>query len=145
MKIRINSIGAEQTAYLGKKPEDALYNISIVKYHPNRYYGELENYLKDGWEECVLDGIDFIKQKNGRGSVSISKKCFEGKETNYVIAFLKYDAKQGTTQLTSVGDRLLYIEEEDKKDFWEVYKIADRKLTELFDKHELADFGLVLT
>jgi len=31
MKVRINSIGAEQTAYLGKKPEDAIYDISIVK------------------------------------------------------------------------------------------------------------------
>lgn len=141
MKIRINSIGAEQTAYLGKKPEDALYNISIVKYHPNRYYGELENYLKDGWKDCG----DFIKDKDYKGSVSIDKKCFEGKESSYVIAFLKYDKKNGATQLTSVGDRLLYIEEEDKKDFWEVYKIADAKLTELFDKHELADFGLVLT
>ena len=141
MKIRINSIGAEQTAYLGKKPEDAEYDISIVKYHPNRYYGELENYLKDGWKDCG----DFIKDKDYKGSVSIDKKCFEGKESSYVIAFLKYDKKNGATQLTSVGDRLLYIEEEDKKDFWEVYKIADRKLTELFDKHELADFGLVLT
>ena len=141
MKIRINSIGAEQTAYLGKKPEDALYNISIVKYHPNRYYGELMNYLNNGWEDCG----DFVRDKDHKGSVSIDKKCFEGKETNYVIAFLKYDKKEGVAELTSVGDRLLYIEEEDKKDFWEVYKIADRKLTELFDKHELADFGLVLT
>jgi Golgi nucleoside diphosphatase len=141
MNIRINSIGAEQTAYLGKKPEDALYNISIVKYHPNRYYGELENYINNGWEDCG----DFVKDKDYKGTISIDKKCFEGKETSYVVAFLKYDKKEGVTELTSVGDRLLYIEAEDKKDFWEVYKIADRKLTELFDKHELADFGLVLT
>lgn len=141
MKIRINSIGAEQTAYLGKKPEDALYDISIVKYHPNRYYGELENYLNNGWEDCG----DFVRDKDHKGSVSIDKKCFEGKETSYVIAFLKYNKKEGATELTSVGDRLLYIDAEDKKDFWQVYKIADAKLTELFDKHELADFGLVLT
>lgn len=140
MKIRINSIGAEQTVYLGKKPDDAEYNISIVRYHPNRYYGELENYLNNGWEDCG----DFVRQKDHKGSVSISKKCFEGKETNYVIAFLKYNKKEGVAELTSVGDRLLYIEEEDKKDFWEVYKIADRKLNELADKDDLADFGLVL-
>ena len=142
MKIRINSIGAEQTAYLGKKPEDALYNISIVKYHPNRYYGELENYLNNGWKDCG----DHIKSTDKPfNNISIGKECFKNKETNYVIAFLKYEKDGGSTQLTSVGDRLLYIEEEDKKDFWEVYKIADRKITELFDKHELADFGLVLT
>ena len=140
MKIRINSIGAEQTAYLGKKPEGAEYDISIVKYHPNRYYGELENYLNTGWKDCG----DHIKSTDKPfNNISISKECFKNKETNYVVAFLKYEKDSGSTQLTSVGDRLLYIEEEE--DFWEVYKIADRKLTELFDKHELADFGLVLT
>ena len=61
-----------------------------------------------------------------------------------MIAFLKYNKKEGVAELTSVGDRLLYIEQEDKKDFWEVYKIADAKLSELFDKHELADFGFAL-
>lgn len=131
MKIRINSIGAEQTAYLGKKPEGAEYDISIVKYHPNRYYGELENYINNGWEDCG----SFIRQEDKCGKLSISKKCFEGKETNYVVAFLKYNKEEGVTELTSVGDRLLYIEEEDKKDFWEVYKIADRKLLELTDKN----------
>lgn len=132
MKIRINSIGAEQTVYLSKKPKDADYEISIVKYQPNRYYGELENYLNNGWEDCG----DFIRDKDHKGSVSIDKKCFEGKETNYVIAFLKYNKDEGVNELTSVGDRLLYIEEEDKKDFWEVYKIADRKLLKLVDKEK---------
>ena len=141
MKVRINSIGAEQTAYLGKKPEDALYNISIVKYHPNRYYGELENYLKNGWKDCG----DHVKSTNKPcNNISIGKECFQNKETNYVIAFLKYNKKEGVAELTSVGGRLLYIEQEDKKDFWEVYKIADAKLSELFDKHELADFGFAL-
>ena len=128
MKVRINSIGAEQTAYIGKKSEDAEYEISIVKYHPNRYYGELETYIKDGWE----DKGTYIKCKCG----SIDKNCFDSPETNYVVAFLKYEKEGGVTQLTSVGDRLLYIEEEDKKDFWEVYKIADRKLLELADKDD---------
>ena len=139
MKIRINNIGAEKAAYIGKPPKDADLNVSIVKYHPNRYYGELENYLKDGWKDCVLDGIDFIKRKNGRGSVSISKKCFQNKETNYVIAFLKYEKDGGSTQLTSVGDRLLYIENEDKKDFWEVYRLADKEMMRRFCCNEQRD------
>jgi len=142
MKVRINSIGAEQTVYLSKKPEDHQYDISIVKYYPNRYYGELENYINNGWEECVLDGVDFIRDKDHKGSVSISKKCFEGKESSYVIAFLKYDKENGVAELTSVGDRLLYIEEEDKKDFWEVYKIADRKLNELAEKEKNENFKI---
>ena len=141
MKVSINNIGAEPIAYIGKRFEKPKYELSIVKYHPNKYYGELENYLKDGWEDCG----DHVKSTNKPyNNISIGKECFQNKETNYVIAFLKYNNKEGVAELTSVGDRLLYIEEEDKKDFWEVYKIADRKLTELFDKHELADFGLVL-
>lgn len=138
MKIRINSIGAEQTVYLSKKPEDHQYDISIVKYHPNRYYGELENYINNGWEDCG----DFVKDKDHKGTLSISKECFKNKETNYVVAFLKYEKEGGVTQLTSVGDRLLYIEEEDKKDFWEVYKIADRKLNELAEKEENENFKI---
>jgi hypothetical protein len=136
MKVRINNIGAEPVAYIGKAPKVAEYECSIIKYHPNRYWGELENYLKDGWE----DKGTYIKCKCG----SIDKNCFEGKETNYVIAFLRYDPKEQCTRLETVGDRLLYIEEDEKKDFFEVYKIADRMIMEKVDKDELADFGLKL-
>jgi hypothetical protein len=128
MKVRINNIGAESVTYIGKRFEEPRYECSIVKYHPNRYYGELENYLKDGWEDRGGD----IYHNN----VSIDKKCFEGKETNYVIAFLKYNKDGGYTELESVCDRLLYIEENEKKDFFEVYKIADRMIIEKVDKDE---------
>jgi len=128
MKVRINNIGAEPVAYIGKAPKNAEYELSIVKYHPNRYYGELENYLKDGWVE---EG-NVITQKNA----SISKSFFQIKETNYVIAYLKYDFKEQCASLESVGDRLLYIEEDEKKDFFEVYKIADRMILEKVEKDE---------
>jgi len=131
MKVRINSIGAEPTVYLGKPPEGSEYNLSIIKYHPNRYYGELENYLKDGWE----DKGTYIKCKCG----SIDKNCFEGKETNYVIAFLRYDPKEQCTRLETVGDRLLYIEEYERIYFFEVYKIADKMILEKVEKDEKAD------
>jgi hypothetical protein len=128
MKVRINNIGAEPVTYIGKRFEEPIYECSIVKYHPNRYYGELENYIKDGWE----DRGSLIYHNN----VSIDKKCFEGKEKNYVIAFLKYNKDEGCTVLESVCDRLLYIEEDEKKDFFEVYKIADRMIIEKVDKDE---------
>ncbi len=136
MKVRINNIGAEPIAYLGEKPEGHQYECAIVKYHPNKYYGMLEQYLKDGWK----DNGDYISHKN----VNIGKSCFLGKETNYVIAFLRYNNDDRTTKLESVCDRLLYIEEDEKKDFFEVYKIADRMILEKVDKDELADFGLKL-
>jgi hypothetical protein len=84
--------------------------------------------LKDGWK----DNGDYISHKN----VNIGKSCFLGKETHYVIAFLKYDKDSQSTHLTSVADRLLYIEEDEKKDFFEVYKIADRMIIEKVEKDE---------
>ena len=128
MKVRINNIGAEPIAYLGKRFEEPRYELSIVKYHPNKYYGMLEQYLKDGWE----DNDNVISHNNAH----ISKKCFLNKETNYVIAFLRYDNHECTTKLESVSDRLLYIEEDEKKDFFEVYKIADRMIIEKVEKDE---------
>ncbi len=136
MKVRINSIGAEPIAYLGEKPKGHQYECAIVKYHPNRYWGELENYLKNGWK----DKGDYIESE----SLSINKSCFVNKETNYVIAFLRYDPTEQCTKLTSVGDRLLYIEEYERIYFFEVYKIADKMILEKVDKDELADFGLKL-
>jgi len=127
MKIRINNIGAEKAAYFGKPPEDADLHVDIVKYHPNRYYGELENYIKDGWKDCGT----YIKCKCG----SIDKNCFDNPETNYVIASLKYNKKEDYTELTSVSDRLLYIENEDKENFWEVYRLADKEMVKRFS-HE---------
>jgi hypothetical protein len=131
MKVRINSIGAEPTAYLVKPPEGSEYNLSIIKYHPNRYYGMLEQYLKDGWKDI---GTHLYTSKPNH--CSISKTCFLNKETNYVIAFLRYDPKEQCTRLETVGDRLLYIEEDEKKDFFEVYKIADRMIIEKVEKDE---------
>ena len=127
MKIRINNIGAEKAAYIGKPPKDADLNVSIVKYHPNRYYGELETYTKDGWKDC---GSYIESQCNP--SIILDKNLFNNPETNYVIASLRYDKKGDYTKLTSVCDRLLYIENEDKDNFWEVYRLADKEMMRRF-------------
>lgn len=134
MKVRINSIGAEPIAYLGEKPEGHQYECAIIKYHPNRYYGMLEQYLKDGWKDI---GTHLYTSKPSY--CSISKNCFLNKETNYVIAFLRYDSKEQCTRLETVGDRLLYIEEYERIYFWEVYKIADKMILEKVEKDEKAD------
>jgi len=129
MKIRINNIGAEKAAYIGKPPKDADLNVSIVKYHANRYYGELETYIKDGWKDCG----SYIESQ---GLGTIHKNCFDNPETNYVIASLKYNKKEDYTELTSVADRLLYIENEDKEDFWEVYRLADKEMMRRFSNEQ---------
>ena len=131
MKVRINNIGAEPIAYIGKRFEEPRYELSIVKYHPNKYYGMLEQYLKDGWRDL---GTHLYTSEPCH--CTISKESFLNKETNYVIAFLRYDSKEQCTKLETVCDRLLYIEEDEKKDFFEVYKIADRMILEKVEKDE---------
>lgn len=133
MKIRINNIGAETTWRLSETSEiteGSDRTIAIVKYHPNGYYGMLEQYLKGGWE----DAGDTISSNH----CNIDKKCFLNEETHYVVAFLKYATAENSTQLTSVADRLLYIGEDEKKDFFAVYEIADRMLQERTDQNEKA-------
>lgn len=128
MRVRINNIGAEPAWSLDPKTKEPSCEFSIVKYHPNGYYGELEHYLKSGWE----DKGNTIYSNH----CNIDKKCFLDKETHYVIAFLKYDPKSNATHLASVADRLLYIGENEKADFFEVYKIADKMLLEKAERDE---------
>jgi hypothetical protein len=123
MKIRVNDVGAESVAYITKGNEkETTLSMSICKYHPNRYYGMLEEYLESGWE----DKGEYIHTTEG--NVSMHKSTFLEKEHNYIIAFIHLHKGEKETELVTVGDRLLYIEEEDKKAFFEVYKLADMEL-----------------
>lgn len=143
IKIRINDIGAIPVTYLedfikenpksgGKTPSSKVnskpdaYELALVKYHKNRYYGLLDQYLADGWE----DKGDFVHSQG----VSISKTSFQSPETSYVLAFVKLHKNETETELQSVGDRLLYIEPNEKDDFFEVYRLADQKLQLIMEK-----------
>ena len=125
IKIRINNVAFRPCVYIGEPPKDANLYGDIVYYEPNKYYGKLEEYLKDGWEdkgECIT--------KNVYGVVSISKSMFDLEETCYTIARLKYDSREYCCDLKTIGSRLLYeMPEKDRNDFWEVYRLADQKLT----------------
>jgi hypothetical protein len=122
VNIRINNIGAMPIAYLGKAPKVSEHECSIIRYYPNEYYGKLEEFLADGWEDkgsCISSN-----------SASIDKKCFEGKETHYVIAFLRHDKNTHTAVLKTVGDRLLDLNDKEEKDFFKVYRLATQNLLE---------------
>jgi len=126
LKIRKNNIGVEPVQYLGNPNDQGkeVLRVAIVKYHKNRYFGLMDEYLQGGWE----DKGDFIQAGAENYNTTLSKNCFKDPETHYVIAFLHLHPDEEETELESVGDRLLYIEEEDKKDFFEVYSLADRFL-----------------
>jgi hypothetical protein len=96
----------------------------FICWQSNQYYGKLEEFLGKGWEErngVVISNTPFI--------TSMSKTLFEVKETCYVVAFLEYDKKEGVCNLTTVGNRLLGLE--NVSTFMEVYELADKKMTEL--------------
>ena len=122
MNIRINNIGAVPVEYIGNAPKVSKNECSIIRYYPNEYYGKLEKFLADGWE----DKGSYISSN----SASIDKKCFEGKETHYVIAFLRYDENEHTSVLKTVGDRLLDLTQSEEKDFFKVYRLATQDLLE---------------
>jgi len=99
----------------------------FVQFTPNQYFGKLQQYLDNGWE----DKGDRITCSDPYKH-SISKSLFDLEETSYVIAWLKYDKKEDVCDLTTVGDRLLYVKT--FEDFIEVYSMADKKMMEMVAK-----------
>lgn len=102
----------------------------FVKYAHNHYFGRLEQYLDEGWE----DKGDFIECKSG----TIGKSLFNIQEINYTIGSLKYNEKEDNFQLTSVGDRILIVmvDKKERDDFYETYMIAEKKMMELTHKEK---------
>jgi len=132
LKIRVNNIGIEPITYLmvdnqSTKPKDKE-SLNIVKYHKNRYFGMLEDYLQSGWED---KGNYLERQK-----ATISKSHFEEEEAHYVIAHLHLYNNEMETIIEGVGDRLLYIEANEREDFFKVYSMADQMLHKLVEERE---------
>ena len=114
IKIRLNNIGY-------KCADDSLTG-EFLKYYKNKDYDTLEEKLADGWENCDK----YIRKKNYSIGKSIVDKS--NPECQYVVAWLKYDEKEYTCDLETVGSRLLDLTPEEREDFFEVYKIADKKM-----------------
>jgi hypothetical protein len=101
---------------------EVVVEAQLVKYHPNRYYGELETYRSSGWSD---DG-EYLSYQGQK----IPKQLFSDRESNYLLAWIRLYAGEATTHFEAVEDRLLYIEEQDKLDFFSAYAQADRHLLE---------------
>lgn len=124
MKIRINNIGVRPPTYISKQPENAKHTLSIVQYYTNRYHGRLDEYLANGWE--YVDDNTRISKLN----CTISVSAFDNEESCMVIAYITYDTDECVTDLKSVGERILNLSGDDRKDFFEVYKIAANRMKE---------------
>jgi hypothetical protein len=110
MKVRINNIECRfsQGCY------------EIVKWSPNGYYNKQEEYLADGWE---LDG-GFFRRNN----VSIQASIFDSPEHCHTVATMHYDAGEGCCDMKTVGPRLLDLNKMDRKDFFAVYELTEKRI-----------------
>lgn len=89
----------------------------IVKWYPNTtYYNKLDEYLKDGY--CLSACGGWVKSH--LHSIDIS--FFSTLELCYTIATLEYNAEEESTELKSVGERLLKLSKKERKDFWKIYE-----------------------
>jgi hypothetical protein len=128
MKVRINNIEARTSQ--GRN--------EIVKYHPNTYYGTEEKMIEEGYEKQVFgDGLmDFAISRPGH---QVHGSCFANKEFCYVIAVLDYVEDEACCDLTTIGPRVLNLDEEERRDFFDVYALAEkmvRKENERKDEEE---------
>jgi hypothetical protein len=119
IKVRINNVEFRNNCNTNPSIDKG----EFLVWEPCSYYGKYDEYIKNGWVEKG----DFLS----KDSCSVSVSFFDRKETCYVIAWLNYDRKEECCDLESVGPRLLELNEENKKDFFEVYAIADKKMIEV--------------
>lgn len=118
MKVRVNNV--EGRKYTSTKTKDTFYEI--VLWQPNVYYNKEEEYLGNGYEDSFSG--DFLV-KNGH---SIQKTFFNHKETCFTIANLELNYREPDINLKSVGSRLLDLTDDEIKDFFEVYKLINKKI-----------------
>jgi len=124
MKIRINNI--ECRKYTAIKTDEIFYEI--IKWADNPHFGKEQEYRNMGYVDSFSG--DFLQSPNG--GHSIQKTFFNHKETCFTIASLHLNRREPDINLKSVGSRLLDLSEEEQKDFFEVYKLANPKI---YKKH----------
>lgn len=118
MEFRSNNIGILPVFSSENEPIDQ--TLCIVKYHPNRYFGEMENYISSGWKDCQ----EYLEFRGHR----IPKETFLHKESHYALAFVCLNEGEESPRLESVEDRPAYIDESDYGDFFKAYQRANLHL-----------------
>jgi len=123
-KVRINNI--ECRKYTSTKTKDTHYEI--IKWYDNKYFGKRDKMLSEEWKETFGgEGIT-------NGSYTIDNSCFKNRESCYTVASLYLNRKEPDVYLKSVGSRLLDLSKEEINDFFEVYRIANKKIGKIHFK-----------
>jgi len=127
MKIRINNIECRDSR--GNSG-----NYEMIKWYPNEYYGSEQKMIDDGYEKVIYPLGGWGMKKDWH---TVNESCFQNPESCYVIAWLKINHREPCIDLETVGSRLLNLTVEDRNNFFEVYKIAEEKLTNTFDRDDI--------
>ena len=104
--MRIKNLEFRKATYIGEEPEHPSYHIN--KWEPNMYYGNEDKYIKDG-EYYKNPEIPHFR---------IHKGCFKNTETCYAIACFYWDNKEECYNFEFIGDRPLFITDEERIIFW---------------------------
>ena len=96
-------------------------SLHIVKYYKNQYFGNFDKMVSEGWVPNKEGGLY-------KDCVTITESCFKNPESCYTVAFLELDEDEYTTNLTTVGDRVLDLNKSGRDDFFKVYKKAHKYL-----------------
>lgn len=95
----------------------------IVKWSPNSYFGAEEKMLAAGYERVEYPAGGFSYKKP---YATIDGSCFKNPESAYTIATLHYDEGEGCCDMRTIGPRLLELDKVDRKEFFKVYKRAEK-------------------
>lgn len=96
-------------------------SLHIVKYYPNQYFGNFDKMVSEGRESNAEGGLH-------KDCVTITESCFKNPESCYTVAILELDKDEYTTNLRTVGQRVLDLNKQDREDFFKVYKKAHKYL-----------------
>ena len=100
----------------------------IVKWEINPYYRSEDRLVSEGYEKVEYPDGSFSFKKEYH---NINESCFKNPESCYTISTLEFDEKEYCCELRSVGNRLLKLKKQDRKDFFKVYKIAEREIVRI--------------
>lgn len=122
MKTNVNKhirIGNMEYIHDPRFKKNFSYEHSILQWHPNSYFGKLDDYLKDGYVE--KDG--FVSKDN----IHIDRRMFDCPEMNCVVAHLEFNGSN-EYDVVSVGRRVIDLDKRDAKDLHRVMDIFDEDI-----------------
>lgn len=107
--MRIKNLEFREASYLGSPPEYIGYHID--KWEPNGYYQRESEFTRLNSEYYCYPDNHYCK---------VHRNCFKHPEVSYAIASFHYNEHEECYELEFVGDRPMYLNNEEREIFWEL-------------------------